>query len=277
MAVVLAGLAALFSGSGDFLGGLASRHGRVLAVATLSHAFGVGATAVLAPFIGGAPSTADLLWGAVAGASGGLGILALYTGFARSSIGTVSPIAAVGTAAWPVLFALMQGERPGGLQAAGLVIGVIAIWMVARGVPSVAPAPTSPGVIFGMLAGLGFGGLLILLSRVSADAGIWPLGPARLFGGGVLVCLAVVADRPLVPFRASVPPLAAAGAATIVGNGAFILASQRGSLAVVSVMTAMFPAATVVLARIVLRERLGRYRLAGLVVALIAVALIAAG
>lgn len=138
-------------------------------------------------------------------------------------------------------------------------------------------APVGPGVVFGALAGLGFGGLLILLSRVTPDAGIWPLAPARLGGLLIVAAVALAMGSELVPHRASVLPMAGAGAATIVGNGSFIVATQKGSLAVVSVVAAMFPVATVILARVIWKERFSLTRLVGLALALIAVALVAVG
>lgn len=277
MAVLLAAMAAALSGTGDFLGGLASRYGRVTAVAATSHLFGIATTFVLAPLVGGSPTLADLGWGAAAGASGGLAILALYTGFSRAAVAIVSPIAAVGAGAWPVLFDLVNGGRPSALQGVGLVVGLVAIWLVGKGEARPAQGWRSAGVVFGSLAGLGFGGLLILLSRVSEDSGIWSLAPARLAGGVILVGVGLIAGQELRPHRRSMVPLAVAGAATIAGNGAFIVATHEGSLAVVSVVAAMFPAATVILARAFFKEKLSRSRLLGLGLALVAVALVAAG
>jgi drug/metabolite transporter (DMT)-like permease len=275
MAVFLAGLAAIFSGTGDFLGGVASRRGRVMAVVAGSHLVGVAATFAVAPLVGGDPQVADLAWGAAAGASGGIGILGLYLGFSRSAVGVVSPIAAVGAAGWPVLYAVITGERPGLVVWTGLALGVIAIWQVSRG--DAAGAPVAPGVTMGILGGAGFGGLLILLSRVSEDAGVWPLAPARVAGFLVVATVALALRYELVPKRSSLLPMSGAGAATIVGNGSFIIATQQGSLATVSVVAAMFPVATVVLARFVWKEEFTRSRLVGLGLALVAVALVAAG
>ncbi|MDH3425548.1 MAG: EamA family transporter [Acidimicrobiia bacterium] len=277
MPVFLASMSAVLSGTGDFLGGLASRHGRVTAVVVSSHLVGIATTFVLAPFVGGSPTGADLAWGAAAGASGGLAILALYNGFSRAAVAIVSPIAAIGAGAWPVVFDLVDGGRPSALQGVGLAVGFVAIWLVGSGEAQSGPSWKSAGVVFGMLAGLGFGGLLILLSRVSEDSGIWALAPARAAGAVVLIAVGLAAGHELLPHRRSLLPLAGAGAATIAGNGAFIVATHDGSLAVVSVVAAMFPAATVVLARVFFRERLSRSRLIGLGLALVAVALVAAG
>lgn len=275
MAVFLASLAAVFSGTGDFLGGLASRRGRVMAVVIGSHLVGIATTFVVAPIVGGSPSAADMWWGAAAGAAGGAGILGLYLGFSRSDVGVVSPIAAVGAAGWPVLYAIVTGERPGAVVWLGIGLGVVAIWLVSRSRPT--GAPVAPGVTMGLVAGAGFGGLLILLSKVGEDAGVWPLAPARTSGAIVVTIVALVMAQNVVPLRQSILPMAAAGAATILGNGAFILATQEGSLAVVSVVAAMFPVTTVILARLLWKEQFGGTRLIGLGLALLAVALVAVG
>lgn len=276
MAVLLASLAAMFSGTGDFLGGVASRKGRVMAVVAGSHVVGIGTTFVVAPIVGGDPTASDLWWGALSGASGGLGILALYLGIARSDVGIVSPIAAVGAAGWPVLFDVVTGERPSAIVWLGVGLGVVAIWLVSR-TDTVRGASISRGVTMGMLAGLGFGGLLIALSEVGDTSGIWPLAPARASGFLVVAAVALASSQKIMPLRPSVVPMAAAGAATIIGNGSFILATQEGSLTVVSVVAAMFPVMTVVLARVIWKEHFSRPRLIGLGMALVAVALVAVG
>ncbi|MDH3731156.1 MAG: DMT family transporter [Acidimicrobiia bacterium] len=276
MAVLLASLAAVFSGTGDFLGGVAARKGRVMAVVAASHLVGIATTFFVAPIVGGDPTAADLWWGAVAGASGGLGILALYLGLSKSDVGIVSPIAAVGAAGWPVLFAVATGERPSFIVWLGVFLGVVAIWMVSRSNPGRGTA-IGRGVTMGMLAGVGFGGLLIALSEVGEGAGIWPLAPARTAGFAVVAAVALASSQRIVPLRSSILPMAGAGAATILGNGSFILATQEGSLAVVSVVAAMFPVTTVILARMIWKEHFSRTRLIGLGIALVAVALVAVG
>ncbi len=276
MAILLALAAATFSGAGDFLGGLASRYGRVHAVVTMSHVAGIVTALVVAPFIPGSPHAADAGWGALAGIGGALAVLSLYTGFTRSQVAVVSPVAAVGAAATGVIFAVAAGERPAAVQGVGVAVGIVAIYLISRS-PIDRAANTLVGLAFGALAGLGFGSMLVFFSLVSDDSGIWPLVPARMAGFVVLVLIAVRPRRPLIPVRSAWVPLATAGALTIFGNGAFILAEQRGSLAIVAVIASMFPATTVLLARIFFGERISRTRTVGLVTALLAVGLIAAG
>jgi len=278
MAVLLGVAAAVFSGAGDYFGGIAGRRGRIVAVGIWAHVVGLITVLALTPLVSGAPTARDLAWGSAAGVSGGLGILALYRGFAAGDMAIVSPVAAVGAAGWPVLFALATGDRPGGLPSLGLVVGLGAIWTVGRS-PQVAEEPRSrrAGVRYGLVAGLGFGGLLLMLSFTAAEAGIWPLLPARASGAVVLLLLAAGAHHRVAPLATTLPPSTAAGVLTVLGNGAFILGTQEGSLAVVSVLAAMFPAATVLLARLFLAEELGRRRRAGMALALLAVGLVAAG
>jgi drug/metabolite transporter (DMT)-like permease len=231
---------------------------------------------LLSPLIPGNPVRADFGWGALAGVAGALAVLALYTGFTKSQVAVVSPVAAVGAAATGVMFAVITGERPNGLQVAGVAIGMVAIFLISRS-PVDRDNTALIGLGYGALAGLGFGGMLVFFSLVSDTSGIWPLVPARAAGFVVLYSIARRSRAALRPQRASIVPLAAAGALTIVGNGSFILATQRGSLAIVAVLASMFPATTVALARVFFRERIAATRWVGLSGALVAVGLIAAG
>ena len=276
MEVILGVLAATFSGSGDFFGGVASRRSNVTGVVLGTHLIGIVAVFIIAPFVEGALDAETIYWGAAAGISGAVGVLGLYQGFARSGIGIVSPIAAVGAAGWPVVWSIGRGDSIAALEVIGLAAGILAIWLIARSPGDEVSSPRV-GVMFGILAGLGFGGLLILLSFTADGSGIWALLPARVSGAAVVAGFGALAGVALRPDPAALAPIAASGTLTVLGNGAFILASDLGSLAVVSVLAAMFPAATVILARLVLKERLSRARLIGLIVALLAVGLVAVG
>ncbi len=256
MSVLLALLAAAFSGSGDFLGGFASRRGRVMAVVFVNHVAGVLTVLALGPLFGGTLDGTTILWGSFAGVSGSLAVIALYSGFARGSIAVVSPIAAVGAGAWPVLWQIVGGDVPGPVVVAGLILGLAAIWTISSGDRIHDAENVRIGVVYGMLAGAGFGGLLIFLSLASDTSGIWAMLPARTVGAIVLLVVTRVLQRDLLPKRDALAPSLGAGVLVTLGNGMFLLAVAEGSLAVVSVIAAMFPAATVLLAWIVLGERL---------------------
>lgn len=275
MEIVLALAAAGLVGSGDFFGGLASRRGRVFAVALWVHLIGVGALILVAPLLGGTPGQADWLWGALAGGAAGLGIISLYHGFARGRIGVVAPVSAISAAALPLLFGFVTGERPRFLEWLGLLVGLVAIGLVSTGHEADASGPILGGVLYGVGAGLGFAVLYIALAQTSPESGIWPLLPARIAGSMVVALVALFLGRKLVPVKASWRPVVATGILSILGNFAFILATREGLLSIVAVLTSLYPAATVLLARLVLHERLSRVQLAGFALAIAAVTLIA--
>ncbi len=277
MAILLALAAATFSGSGDFLGGLGSRRGRVMAVVLFNHLAGVLAMVVMGPLFGGSLDAPTVWWGAVAGLSGAFAVVSLYMGFARSSMAIVSPIAAVGAGAWPAVWQIARGDVPNVVVLTGVVVGLVAIWTISSGGHIHEAEDVRSGVFFGVLAGLGFGGLLIFLSLGSDTSGIWALLPARVAGLIAVLAVVLATGRELVPHREAVAPSIGAGVLVTLGNGLFVLASTKGSLAVVSVLAAMFPAATVILAWLVLGERLTRQRQLGLALALVAVGLVAGG
>ena len=276
MGVIFAALAATFAGSGDFLGGLASRRASTWAVGTWNHVAGAITVLAIAPFLDGRLSGDLILWGSLAGVGGGIGVMGLYTGFARSDIAVVSPIAAVGAATWPVVWSVFFGEFPAGLVVVGVVTGIAAIWLVSGGSRGVL-AGDRHGLRFGLIAGLGFGAQLIFLSFTSDGSNIWALLPARISGGVLIATVGLWLGKNLLIPRNAITPGIAAGSLTAIGNGFFIIATGLESLAVATVVAAMFPAATVLLARLVFRERLTARRLTGLALALVAVALVSVG
>jgi drug/metabolite transporter (DMT)-like permease len=277
MAILLALAAGALSGSSDFLGGLASRRGKVMTVVLTNHVAGVATVLLLGPLFGGSLDRETVIWGSLAGLSGAGGVIALYTGFARSSIAVVSPIAAVGAAVWPVLWQIVGDDVPGPVVMAGLLLGLVAIWTISSGGPVDGAEDVKVGVTFGFLAGLGFGGMMVFLSLGSDTSGIWTLLPARIAGSIALLLLLVARKESLLPERASLIHGIGAGVLVTLGNGLLVVATTLGSLAVVSVLAAMFPATTVILAWLVLGERLTAQRKFGLLLALVAVGLVAGG
>lgn len=276
MGVFYAALAAAFAGTGDFLGGLASRRANTWAVGTWNHIAGAVTVLVVAPFLDGQLTAELIWWGSLAGIGGAIGVMGLYTGFTRSDVAVVSPIAAVGSATWPVVWSIVTGDFPTGLVVAGITTGLAAIWLVSGGSRRVL-AGDREGLRFGLIAGLGFGAQLIFFSFTSDGSNIWSLLPARIAGGLLIASVAILLGKSLrLPRKAQAPGIAA-GALTAIGNGFFIIAAGLESLAVATVVAAMFPATTVLLARLVFHERLTARRLVGLGLALLAVALVSAG
>lgn len=296
MAVLLGLFVALTYGAGDFFGGVAAKRAATAQVVVGAFALAlvglVVATAGWAVF-GDLPRPAgrDLAIGLGAGVAGPIGVGCLYRGLSLGRMSVVAPITAVVAAVVPFTWGLVEGERPGGLAIAGAVVAMAAVVLI-----SAAPAhpddtapvhvPRHPlvGLVPTALAsGLAFGVVYVLLGSATDDAALWPLVTARAtavaVGGAALVALAVRAGRPglegLRLPRAALATTAAAGILDVTANAAYLAATRTGLLSVVAVLSSLYPAATVVLARLVLGERLHRIQLAGLALAAAGVTAIA--
>ena len=280
-AILLALGSALGYGAADFIAGWLSRrshYGRVSLVAQL--AAGTG-TVLASLVVGGRPSGVSLAWGALSGLGGGLGTLALYRGLARGRMNVVAPLSGVLAAALPALFGLLLGERPGPAAMAGLGLALPAVWLTARTEEPTGPdsARASSGALDGVLAGLGFAVLFIGLQRAGRGEGLWPTAASQLVAALPMLALhARSLRRPAGQEDAWLrfgPILA--GALVALAAICFFLGTQRGLLTVVAVLTSLYPAVTVALARWVLAERIGRWQGVGLALAGASVALISSG
>jgi drug/metabolite transporter (DMT)-like permease len=286
MAVILGLLVALSYGSGDFFGGLAAKRSPTLAVVIAS--YGLAAVLVLVStvvweLLVGLPSPQprDLWLGAASGVIAPLAIGLLYRGLATGRMSVVAPITAVVAASVPVVWGLASGERPSGIAVAGMVIALVAVGLISSAPthedhPSDAPVPPLRQVVPPAVAsGIGFGAIFVLLGSTTADAAIWPMVVARPLAVTLTAATAViVAARTaqhrrtlLVAPAAALPYAAAAGTLDVSANVIYMAATQRGLLSIVAVVASLYPAATVVLARVVLGERLHRVQLAGLAAA----------
>ncbi|KAA1416841.1 EamA family transporter [Nocardioides humilatus] len=282
MGVVLALGAAVAYGLSDFVGGLASRRTTPWPVALLGAFGGLVSAAVVAAVRGGDPASADLLWGAAAGLGSGAGSVFLYRGLAIGRMGVVAPVSAVGAAVVPVVVGLATGERPSTLTLVGIVAALPGIWLVAR-MPETDTrtdtdaAPTHTGFLDGVLAGLGFGLLFVALGQVPEEAGFWPLTVTQA-ASLVTICLIASGLREAwLPTAASEWWGAVAGLVATAAVLMFLLATQSGLLTVAAVLTSLYPAFTILLAAVVLREHVFRGQAYGLVLCGVAVAFVAAG
>jgi drug/metabolite transporter (DMT)-like permease len=280
MPVLLAMTAAASWGTGDFLGGVASRRGgRVNAVTMVIQLAGFATFVPVALWTGGRLTLADLVWSSIAGIGSGLALYQLYIGFTKSHTGVVSPIAAIGTAGIPVLFGLATGETLSAYQAVGVPLGLVAIWLVSRpnAADTVGDLRSRAGVNYGIGAGVSFAIMFISLDQLSAGSGAWGVLPVRLGGAVTLLVITGFRRLPLVPVASVWLPIVGSGLFGSVGNLAFIVATRLGNLSIVAVVSSLFPAATVILAYLFLRERLSRIQLTGVVAALAAIALVSTG
>jgi len=275
MSVAAFGLAAGLSwGVGDFAGGLATRRIGVYAVIVVSYAVGLLLLTALALVSAERfPLGRDLGWASAAGASGALGLIALWRALAVGKMGIAAPATAVMAAAVPVVFASVTVGIPGGMQILGLVLAFAGLWLVSRresGGRTVHPA----ALRLALIAGLGFGLYFVLIRQAAVIAVYWTLVAARGTSLLLVVVLALAAGGIRFPPRHLLPLVLAAGMLDVTGNVFFVIAARAGRLDVAAVLASLYPAATVVLARMVLRERLARLQVLGIVVALIAIPLL---
>ena len=279
-AILLALASALAYGAADFLGGVLSRRSHYARVSLIAQIVAGTSSLVASLVVGGRPSGASLAWGALSGLGGGLGTLALYRGLARGRMNVVAPLSGVLAAALPALFGLVIGERPGPAAMVGLALALPAVWLTARTEePAGTAKAASSGALDGVLAGLGFSVLFIGLQRAGRGEGLWPTAASQLVGVLPMIALhARALRRPEKPEAAWLRygPLLA-GVLVAVAAICFFLGTQRGLLTVVAVLTSLYPAVTVALARWLLTERIGRWQGVGLALAGVAVALISVG
>lgn len=292
MSVLLGLLAAATYGSSDFLAGLASRRLPPIVVTAGAQALCllVGLIAVVF-YPGDGISGAVLLWGAASGLGSAGGTFALYRGLGGGEMSVVATLSGLLTAVIPVIVGLATGDSLTALAAFGIVAAIPAIGLVSWSGTSGGGGDS--GAIWGILAGLGFGLLFVGYDRAGSGAGAWPLVVAEGVATLLTIAPALLAlrgreagERPagmaavdddLTSDRHSLGLLLAAGLLAGAANLSFIIANHHGELAVVAVLTALYPGFTVILARIVLGERWSATQKVGLVTALVATLLVSLG
>ena len=273
LVTVLFGLAAsLCWGSGDFNGGLASRRANASSVVIAAYAVGFVVLVALGvirrePF----PSRIDILWGALAGVAGAIGLIAFYSALSIGRMGIAAPVSAILTAALPATFSAFTQGLPSSLQLGGFVLSLLAIGFISR--PEKAQGRPE-GVGLALLAGCGFGCFFIIISRVSPHATFLPLAVARLTSVIFLLIMSMFRQQSITPKMAVAPLIVLAGVLDAFGNAFFVLAAHSGRLDIAAVVSSLYPAATVLLAAIVLHERVTRVQGVGIALALLAVPLI---
>jgi len=284
MLIILALGAALLYGSADFLGGAATRRAALFAVLLTS---GLAAVAVQLPaalLAGGPPHAAGIEWGVAGGAVGAIGLMFFYAGLAAGPMSVVSPVAALVSTVLPVGVAVAGGERPGPAIYAGVLICLAATVLVSSGAGASGPSARSwrdrgRGVAFGLASGTAFG-LFFLFMRNGGETGaLWPTLAARSAGLAIYVVAAVIMKAAPVGIRAGWPLFAAtlgAGAFDAAANICYVLATRAGLFGPAVVLTSLYPAVTVLLARLMLREHMRRTQQAGLLLAAVGISLIAA-
>jgi len=281
MVTAFALAAALLYGSADFLGGAAAQRAHVLSVARLSVLSGLGVVLVAAVTSLEPARTAGVGWGMAAGAIGGAGLIIFYAGLAAGQLSVVAPVSALVSTVLPVGAALAEGERPGARVYAGAVLCLLAIVLVSSAGaarPAQGASQHVPGraIGYGLAAGVSFGLFFLFLRNGGQSGAFWPVVAARIAGAAVILAAAgAVRPGPVslaggrVFWTALGYGLADAGA-----NICYVIATREGLFGLAVVLTSLYPGVTVLLARILLGERLRWVQRAGLALAAAGVLLV---
>jgi drug/metabolite transporter (DMT)-like permease len=285
MIYLLALGSAILYGAADFTGGLTTRRAGTIPVVVLSQASGLILLAVILPLLPGAlPSRGDLIWGGVAGLTGGIGVALLYRALAVGVMAVVAPTTAVCAVTIPVVVSVLLGERPVPLAVGGIVLGIVSIVLVSQQSSVVPEAPRSgpstrhaSGVGTALASGVAIGFFFLSLAQTKSGAGMWPLIASRSVSVLLFVIIAIAGKRSLRMPRSAFSLAFLCGVIDMLANALYVLAARGGPLSTVVTLSSLYPASTVLLARIILGERLNLLQVTGVGCALAAVALIVSG
>lgn len=277
MAALLALSGALLWGIGDFLGGLAARRLAVLAVLAISQAVGLAGVALWVwlandPF----PGVSELLPAAAAGVASLIGLGALYRGLAIGAMGIVAPISAAAPVV-PLAVDAARGTTPGALQWLGIALVLAGIMTLSREPSGRGGRRIAVGAGLALVAALGFGSFIVGIDAGSDESAPWAVVAARSSAVTLAVVFALLSSTSLRPPRRLLPALIAVGAFDTGANVGVALATTKGTPGMVGVLSSLYPIATILLARIVLAERLSSSKRIGGAVALAGAVLVAAG
>jgi drug/metabolite transporter (DMT)-like permease len=276
-AILLALGSALVYGVADYCGGRATRTEEALAVVVFGQTCGVLVVLLAIPFFGDpvAPLR-DWLIGGLAGLFGALGLVVFYTVMSSGPMTVVAPVTAVVSAVAPVAWGVASGDRPGAFAFVGVAVAVCSIALVS-GVGGYSGGVARRTVVLSMLGGLGFAVTFIALSETSDDAGLWPLVAARVVSVAFAATVVVATKRAFTIARPRRSVVALGGSLDMTANVLYLLASRRGLLSIVAVITSLYPTSTVALAFGCDGERVARSQAIGMVLAVAALVLATLG
>jgi drug/metabolite transporter (DMT)-like permease len=287
VAILVGLLASVAYGAADFIGGVVTRRNHVFTVLVWAQTVGLASVLASLPLLAEGPLTGETaLLGAGAGVAGVFGAALLFRGLARGRMSVVAPITAVLAASLPVLFGLLTGERPSPVTLVGVVVALAAIALV-----SMTPEPGSSsevrasfrtravaeGVPEALGSGFCFAIFFVFLDSVDDAAGLWPILAVRVASIVIAGLIVLLGPAPARPAAGTTSGIVAGGLIGTAADYLFLLGSTLGLLSVVVVLTSLYPVTTVVLARTVLKERMGGAQLGGLLFATVGVVLITAG
>jgi drug/metabolite transporter (DMT)-like permease len=266
-------------GGSDFVGGMGARRAPALLVVASGHT--VSLLALLALCFGmhlAVPGTHDLFYSALGGFEGSLALAVFYRALSMGAMGSTAALTGLLTALVPVVFSLFYDGLPTPLTAVGLAAGCAAIWLItykpaAKGSESNGASTPRAALLLGALAGAGFGSQLILFKMSSGGGVLWIMTSARAAGVAALL-LVILAKPPKRVWRGFWLTGIAAGSLDTIGTLFYIRASQFGRLDVAALVCSLYPAGTILLAALVLRERPTLRQMSGMALALVAVMLL---
>jgi drug/metabolite transporter (DMT)-like permease len=275
VAAVLALFSSLTWGSADFIAGVASRTRSVWAVVAGSQLIGLVAVLIAATAAGEWGADIGWLpWGLFGGLAGTIGLICFYTALATGTMGVVSPIASMGVVV-PVVVGFASGDSPSEVQLAGIALALVGV--VAASGPELSGDTGRRPVLMAAVAGVMFGLVFIGIDRGSAASPVMTLVGMRLASSCGLLAAAAILRTTAGLRAADLPILAVVGLGDLGANFMFAVATTRGLVSLVSVLGALYPVVTVLLARLVLAERMRPIQTMGVAIALTGVALISAG
>lgn len=271
---VFFGLASAMTwGAADFSGGLATKKTNVYSVVLISQVIGGLFLALTALLFGEiVPPLNDWLFGGLAGVAGAIGLLGLYSGLAHGRMGIVAPLTAVLSAAIPIVFSLFNEGIPPQIQIIGFGLALVAVWLLSGAGGQTAVQPIEIG--YAVLAGTGFALFFILIDQANEVSVYWPLVAARVASVTFMTLFVVVRGVWQRPSRQQLPIIIVAGVLDALGNAFFTIAARLGRLDLAAVLSSLYPATTVLLAQLILHERLSRNQWLGVLIALAALVLI---
>ncbi|MEZ5418593.1 MAG: EamA family transporter [Vicinamibacterales bacterium] len=276
------GAAAIY-GAADFLGGTVAKRATTLAAVVATQGLGLFLLLLFTPLMLDAVVTPnDLLFGVLAGLTGSIGVALLYRGLAMGPMSVVAPITAVCAVVIPLIAGLMFGETLTPLAALGVAMAIAAVVLLGQddaaagasaGVPRTA-AHVAQAVRIALASGVAIGGFFVCLGQTAAPAGLWPLAVSRTVSVTVFLLVALTTRQAWRIPAAALAPAIGCGGLDMIANGLYLAAVRQGQLSLVATLASLYPASTVLLARFVLGERLGRWQQVGVAAAVAAIVLI---
>ncbi len=278
MAVVFALLTAVVYGIADYSGGRGSRLASSFTVTFVGQCAGFLGALLLALFIGDpVPSGHDLFISAAAGVAGSLGLLGFYRAMASGSMTIVAPITALVGTTIPVIWGLVDGERPGFISYVGMVVAVFAVVLVTDALSVQDKRTPLNIVVLAVIAGACFATIFIAFDHVSSDAGLWPLVALRSVSLPIVFGVVLATRHPLRTKGEATRWALTSGILDSAANGFYLIAARHGLLSVVAVIASLYPVSTLVLATSLDKEKLHPAQWVGVGLALVALVLVSAG